>query len=361
MSLKCYFRYPDGHYCNCWAKKGSRFCGNHQTPCFATTSHKRMHPHARLATPDDVMQLVRESLNAVRFGSMTPGQAVAINRLVESWLKLFARSCAYNREAALRTEILPSLIDADAAAEAERAKTKLPTPFHPNDPEPLEFDAAGQPDPDAEPLPTQPSSAYPQAYASAPTAQQPLPSPPAPASTDASAVDPYADYGPVEPNLEIRRWMDSMCAPPLPTTPDPPDSQPQPDPDPDHATVTATAADADVQPLRSHPEAPASTSTPVSQPSSSAPPSHSQPEARASGSIADSDEAFERILDSLAATLRAPRDRAAQPAPPASNLPLKRALFEALWGGEAPRTHPTDSTEERRPAKSRPNGRPRDK
>ncbi|MCI0541222.1 MAG: hypothetical protein L0Z50_38970 [Verrucomicrobiales bacterium] len=352
MSLKCYFRYPDGHYCNCWAKKGSRFCGNHHAPSFATTSRdKRMHPHARLATPDDVMQLVRESLNAVRFGSMTPGQAVAINRLVESWLKLFARSCAYNREAALRTEILPSLIDADAAAEAERAKSKLSSPLQPDDPEPLEFDAVGQPDPDADPLPAQPPFPHPDALqcpdsdglhqspnlrpASAPATQQPAPS--HPYLPYASADDPLADYGPVTPNLAIRRALDAMCAPPLPTTPDPPDSQRQldPDPVPDPATAndsaTATAhLHADAQPPHSHAEAPASAST-VPQPSPS------QPEAPASASIAPQPSPSQP---------EAPASASTAPSNPAASRELFERVFDALTASLA---------------KGRPNGRPRDK
>ncbi|MGH9814801.1 MAG: hypothetical protein ACRD6I_01855 [Candidatus Acidiferrales bacterium] len=311
MSLKCYFRYPDGHYCNCWAKKRSQFCGNHQAPSFATTSRdKRMHPHARLATPDDVLQLVRESLNAVRFGSMTPAQAVAINRLVESWLKLFSRSCAYNREAALRTEILPSLIDADAAAAAERANSKLASPLEPDDdPQPPELDAAGQPDPDAEPLPVQPPFSRP----NTPVHPERLEEtrgvhPERPAGTRASgdpfAFDPLADYGPVTPNLALRRALDAMCAPPLPTPPQSLDPHGQPGP-------------ANAQPLPSQPEVPASeqaaapSAQSLSQPGAPVNPERPAGTPGASGATSastsaspdESDAVFERVLDALTAPL----------------------------------------------------------
>jgi len=77
-SLKCYFRFPNGHYCDKWAKRGSRFCHHHQP-----AAHPHIDPYdapsmARLATKGDLFQFIRESLVAVRMGSITPSQGFAI-------------------------------------------------------------------------------------------------------------------------------------------------------------------------------------------------------------------------------------------------------------------------------------------
>jgi hypothetical protein len=122
MALRCIFRYDDGSYCKRWAKKDSRYCHAHRPPAFrsAQPAWPGLHPFTRLAAPTDLFDLLRESLNAARMGTMPPGQAASIATLSYAWLKAYERLSQYERVQALEAQILPTLLDASSAAEAER-------------------------------------------------------------------------------------------------------------------------------------------------------------------------------------------------------------------------------------------------
>ncbi len=123
MNLKCLFRYDDGSYCKRWAQKGSRFCYNHQPQGLdgpGGTDWPSLHPFTRLATLSDLFDLLRESLNAARMGTMPTGQAASICSLATLWLKTYEKMEQSDRLYALTHQILPTLVDAESAAHAER-------------------------------------------------------------------------------------------------------------------------------------------------------------------------------------------------------------------------------------------------
>jgi hypothetical protein len=123
MSLKCLFRYDDGSYCKRWAQKDSRFCYNHQPQGLdgpGGTDWPSLHPFTRLATLSDLFDLLRESLNAARMGTMPAAQAASICSLATLWLKTYEKMESADRIYALSHQILPTLVDAESAAHAER-------------------------------------------------------------------------------------------------------------------------------------------------------------------------------------------------------------------------------------------------
>lgn len=124
MSMKCLFRNDDGSYCKRWAQKNSNFCHAHRLPNFNSPESARpwpgLHPFTRLATPTDLFDLLRESLNAARMGTMPPGQASSIATLSYAWLKAYDRLRSHDRIEAMDNLILPTLADATCAAQAER-------------------------------------------------------------------------------------------------------------------------------------------------------------------------------------------------------------------------------------------------
>jgi hypothetical protein len=128
MSLKCCFQYDDGTFCKKWAKTGSRFCHNHQPQGasgprpdgHSLEGWPALHPFARLAMPADLFELVRETLNATRMGKVAPAQAHAIVALANVWLRIHEKLEHADRLYALDKQILPSLVDAESAAHAER-------------------------------------------------------------------------------------------------------------------------------------------------------------------------------------------------------------------------------------------------
>lgn len=141
MSMRCCFRYDDGNYCQAWAMRNSRFCNNHQPRglndpgTYSRDGWPMLHPIARLATPSDLFDLIRETLNAIRMGRITPSQAFAVSSVAGRWLEVYDKLEWEERLHALQEQILPSLVDAESAAHAEReAKLTAATQEQP-DPE----------------------------------------------------------------------------------------------------------------------------------------------------------------------------------------------------------------------------------
>lgn len=123
MALKCLFRYDDGSYCKRWAQKESRFCYNHQPQGLDGpygNDWPVLHPFVRLAELTDLFDLVRETLNALRMGTMPPAQGAAIISGCNFWLKLYEKIEVGDRLSALRNQVLPTLVDAESALHAER-------------------------------------------------------------------------------------------------------------------------------------------------------------------------------------------------------------------------------------------------
>lgn len=118
-SVKCYFRFPNGRYCDKWAKTGSRFCHHHQPKAHPSPYLDATASLARLVTPEDLFLFIRESLNAVRMGALTPGQAYSIACLSDRWLKLHRQLDYGGRKRALQDQILASMLDSESAAAVE--------------------------------------------------------------------------------------------------------------------------------------------------------------------------------------------------------------------------------------------------
>ncbi|MGH9795314.1 MAG: hypothetical protein ACRD5G_11110 [Candidatus Acidiferrales bacterium] len=130
MTLKCLFRYDDGSYCKRWAQKESRFCYNHQPQGLEGrfgSDWPTLHPFTRLATLSDLFEFTRETLNALRMGTMPPTQGATIIAACNFWLKLYEKMQVGDRLDALRNQVLPTLVDAESAIHAERLEASTET------------------------------------------------------------------------------------------------------------------------------------------------------------------------------------------------------------------------------------------
>ena len=87
-----------------------------------------LHPLARLTTPEDVFDLVRETLNAARLGRIPPGQAYSVCSLVREWRRLYQDLSFRQRESALHRQILPDLLIEVQQSESERTDAPHPLP-----------------------------------------------------------------------------------------------------------------------------------------------------------------------------------------------------------------------------------------
>ena len=113
MSARCSYRRPDGTVCKRWASAGSRFCYRHG-PAYNLMNRSegdQLHPLARLTTPDDIFDVVRETLNVTRQGRISPGQAYAVGYLVDIWLRVHNKLEPRQRDTALYRQLLPELIE----------------------------------------------------------------------------------------------------------------------------------------------------------------------------------------------------------------------------------------------------------
>lgn len=166
MALNCYFQYESGRFCKKFAMTGSRFCNNHQPRGQSSEGQldpagwPQLHPHLRLATPNDLFDLVRETLHATRTGAVTPSQAFAIGSLSTIWLRVYDNMLAAQRLRALQRQILPSMVDMEFSEAAEREARLAEDALHRAATEPAPLDrrnpwAAGQMagDPSAHGLP----------------------------------------------------------------------------------------------------------------------------------------------------------------------------------------------------------------
>ena len=124
-------RLNDGSFCKRYASAGTRFCSHHQGS-YAHLQHDDpvdIHPLARLTTPEDIFDLLRETLNAARLGRSPPGQAFAVGYLAAEWRKSYQELTILQRNMALHRQILPGLMLDETAIESERAEAPHPLPI----------------------------------------------------------------------------------------------------------------------------------------------------------------------------------------------------------------------------------------
>ncbi|MCL4523364.1 MAG: hypothetical protein M1451_05560 [Acidobacteria bacterium] len=93
MSQRCAHKHSGGSYCKRWATGGSPFCYRHQPPPEKPVEEDdaNLSPLDRLTTHDDVFDVVRETLNAIRLGRVSPGRAYATGYFIDLWLRVRER------------------------------------------------------------------------------------------------------------------------------------------------------------------------------------------------------------------------------------------------------------------------------
>ncbi|MBI1737728.1 MAG: hypothetical protein HYR58_00585, partial [Acidobacteria bacterium] len=94
MSQRCAHKHPGGSYCKRWASTGSPFCYRHQPPPEKPAELEddaNLSPLDRLNTHDDLFDVVRESLNAIRLGRLSPGRAYATGYFIDLWMRVRER------------------------------------------------------------------------------------------------------------------------------------------------------------------------------------------------------------------------------------------------------------------------------
>ena len=122
MPKRCDFIHPNGKPCRRWTKQPSRFCYHHSPN---PSPRKRrvaahLHPLLRLTSPEDVFDVAREALNAVRLGRIAPGHAYALGYLVGVWLRVYKEVDIDQREEGLFRQLLAEHVEHDAAAKSAR-------------------------------------------------------------------------------------------------------------------------------------------------------------------------------------------------------------------------------------------------
>jgi hypothetical protein len=94
MSVRCTFRLDSGKFCRRWARKGSPVCAHHtpaSPPAESGDFEENLSPLDRLNTHDDLFDVVRESLNAIRLGRLSPGRAYATGYFIDLWMRVRER------------------------------------------------------------------------------------------------------------------------------------------------------------------------------------------------------------------------------------------------------------------------------
>lgn len=130
---RCAHRHADGEHCGRWPSPGSRFCYLHRGANGAAPLPGEA--LARLASPADLFDVIRETLHAVRLGRIQPGQAYAVGYLAHIWLRVYRQLACDDREAALQALLPAELLAHDADSLAAAAATPVdPIPPLPNSP-----------------------------------------------------------------------------------------------------------------------------------------------------------------------------------------------------------------------------------
>ncbi len=175
MSNKCSYVLANGQPCRRWALRGQGFCPVHQPDPppipYDWRNKEKGATHryseldvavpalARLATPRDLFDVIREAINAVRLGRISPGQAYAINALAAAWTKARNQLNSENRDCILRGQMLPALAEEERLAEEELLSSEplAPPPAHPPVSATLDFPVPALAHPPASASPVSPA------------------------------------------------------------------------------------------------------------------------------------------------------------------------------------------------------------
>jgi hypothetical protein len=127
-SQRCAHRHIDGNHCGRWPSPGSRFCYLHRSAHGAAADPGQA--LARLSSPADLFDVIREALHAVRFGRIQPGQAYAVAYLAQMWLRVYRQLACDDRSAALEGAIDDLVAhDADSLAAAAASPVDVIPPL----------------------------------------------------------------------------------------------------------------------------------------------------------------------------------------------------------------------------------------
>jgi hypothetical protein len=93
MSQRCAFRQENGKFCRRWPVRGTRYCLGHTPPPppHETEGTENLSPLDRLNSHDDLFDVVRETLHAIRLGRISPGRAYATGYFVDLWMRVRER------------------------------------------------------------------------------------------------------------------------------------------------------------------------------------------------------------------------------------------------------------------------------
>lgn len=129
---RCAHEHAPGKFCARWPSPGSRFCYLHRAAHGSAAEPGEA--LARLASPADLFDVIRESLHAVRFGRIQPGQAYAVAYLAQMWLRVYRQLACDDRSAALEGAVA-NLLTHDAESLAAAAASPVdPIPPLPDSP-----------------------------------------------------------------------------------------------------------------------------------------------------------------------------------------------------------------------------------
>jgi hypothetical protein len=123
MPKRCAFVHPNGKPCRRWPQEESKYCYHHTARAEATEPSfgEDLHPLLRLTTPEDVFDVVRETLNAARLGRIRPSQVYAVGYMMQMWARFYAMAKYGERQAGLYRQMNPDLVDEEEIADDARA------------------------------------------------------------------------------------------------------------------------------------------------------------------------------------------------------------------------------------------------
>jgi hypothetical protein len=123
MPKRCKYVHPNGKPCRRWPQEDSSYCYHHTTRYDAIEpSHgEDLHPLLRLTTPNDVFDVVRETLNAARLGRIRPSQVYAVGYMVQQWRDMYHMKMIDTRRAGLHRQMNPDLVDEEEISDDARA------------------------------------------------------------------------------------------------------------------------------------------------------------------------------------------------------------------------------------------------
>jgi hypothetical protein len=129
---RCAHEHAPGKFCARWPSPASRFCYLHRAAHGSAAEPGQA--LARLSSPADLFDVIREALHPVRFGRIQPGQAYAVAYLAQMWLRVYRQLACDDRSAALEGEFA-DLVAHDADSLAAAAATPVdPIPPLPDSP-----------------------------------------------------------------------------------------------------------------------------------------------------------------------------------------------------------------------------------